>query len=61
MVSKYILEKKYLKLCKHCGKAFTAPNLKTEYDTFSCKIKKMYIRVEPKQTQIILVRLKDFL
>ena len=32
-----ILEKKYLKLCKHCGKAFTAPNPKTEYDTFSCK------------------------
>ena len=30
-------EKKYLKLCKHCGKAFTAPNPKTEYDTFSCK------------------------
>ena len=25
-----ILEKKYLKLCKHCGKAFTAPNPKTE-------------------------------
>ena len=32
-----IEEKKYLKLCKHCGKAFTAPNPKTEYDTFSCK------------------------
>ena len=32
-----IQEKKYLKLCKHCGKAFTAPNPKTEYDTFSCK------------------------
>lgn len=32
-----IKEKKYLKLCKHCGKAFTAPNPKTEYDTFSCK------------------------
>ena len=32
-----ILEKKYLKLCKHCGKAFTAANPKTEYDTFSCK------------------------
>lgn len=32
-----ILEKKYLKLCKHCGKAFTAPNPKTEYDIFSCK------------------------
>lgn len=32
-----ILEKKYLKLCKHCGKAFTAQNPKTEYDTFSCK------------------------
>lgn len=32
-----IIEKKYLKLCKHCGKAFTAPNPKTEYDTFSCK------------------------
>lgn len=32
-----ILEKKYLKLCKHCGKAFTASNPKTEYDTFSCK------------------------
>ena len=26
-----------MKLCKHCGKAFTAPNPKTEYDTFSCK------------------------
>ncbi len=32
-----IEEKKYLKLCKHCGKAFTASNPKTEYDTFSCK------------------------
>ena len=32
-----IQEKKYLKLCKHCGKAFTASNPKTEYDTFSCK------------------------
>ena len=32
-----ILEKKHLKLCKHCGKAFTARNPKTEYDTFSCK------------------------
>ena len=32
-----IEEKKYLKLCKHCGKAFTATNPKTEYDTFSCK------------------------
>jgi hypothetical protein len=32
-----IPEKKYLKLCKHCDKAFTAPNPKTEYDTFSCK------------------------
>ncbi len=32
-----IQEKKYLKLCKHCGKAFTAQNPKTEYDTFSCK------------------------
>lgn len=32
-----IEEKKYLKLCKHCGKSFTAPNPKTEYDTFSCK------------------------
>ena len=32
-----IEEKKYLKLCKHCGKAFTAPKPKTEYDTFSCK------------------------
>lgn len=32
-----IEEKKYLKLCKHCEKAFTAPNPKTEYDTFSCK------------------------
>lgn len=32
-----IEEKKYLKLCKHCGKAFTAQNPKTEYDTFSCK------------------------
>lgn len=32
-----IEEKKYLKLCKHCGKVFTAPNPKTEYDTFSCK------------------------
>jgi len=32
-----IQEKKYLKLCKHCGKAFTVPNPKTEYDTFSCK------------------------
>jgi hypothetical protein len=30
-------EKKYLKLCKHCGKAFVASNPKTEYDTFSCK------------------------
>ncbi len=35
-----IQEKKYLKLCKHCGKAFTAPNPKTEYDTFSCKNQK---------------------
>lgn len=41
-----IEEKKYLKLCKHCGKVFTAPNPKTEYDTFSCKIKKMFIKVE---------------
>ena len=32
-----ILEKKYLKLCKHCDKAFTAPNPKTECDAFSCK------------------------
>ena len=32
-----IQEKKYLKLCKHCGKAFVASNPKTEYDTFSCK------------------------
>lgn len=34
----YILaDKNYLKICKHCGKAFTAKNPKTEYDTFSCK------------------------
>ena len=32
-----IQEKKYLKLCKHCGKAFVASNPKAEYDTFSCK------------------------
>lgn len=32
-----IQEKKYLKICKHCGKAFTASNPKAEYDTFSCK------------------------
>ena len=32
-----IQEKKYLKLCKHCGKAFIANNPKTVYDTFSCK------------------------
>ena len=34
----YAIEnKKYLKTCKHCGKAFIAKNPKTEYDTFSCK------------------------
>ena len=32
-----IQEKKYLKLCKHCGKAFIASNPKAIYDTFSCK------------------------
>jgi hypothetical protein len=32
-----IQTKKYLKVCKHCGKAFIAKNPKTEYDTFSCK------------------------
>ena len=32
-----IQTKKYLKICKHCGKAFIAKNPKTEYDTFSCK------------------------
>ena len=32
-----IEEKKYLKLCKHCGKAFIANNPKAIYDTFSCK------------------------
>lgn len=32
-----IQEKKYLKLCKHCGKAFIANNPKAVYDTFSCK------------------------
>ena len=32
-----IQEKKYLKLCKHCGKAFVANNPKAVYDTFSCK------------------------
>lgn len=32
-----IQEKKYLKLCKHCGKAFIASNPKAVYDTFSCK------------------------
>lgn len=32
-----IQEKKYLKFCKHCGKAFIANNPKTVYDTFSCK------------------------
>ena len=41
-----IEEKKYLKFCKHCGKAFTAPNSKTLCATFSCKTKKMFIRVE---------------
>ena len=30
-------EQNPIKICKHCGKAFTAPNPKTEYDTFSCK------------------------
>ena len=32
-----IQEKKYLKFCKHCGKAFIANNPKALYDTFSCK------------------------
>ena len=28
------MHKRYI---RYCGKAFTAPNPKTEYDTFSCK------------------------
>ena len=32
-----IQEKKYLKICKHCGKVFIAKNPKAEYDTFNCK------------------------
>ena len=47
-----ILEKKYLKLCKHCGKAFTAPNPKQNMIHLVAKTKKMFIRAEQKQAQI---------
>ena len=47
-----ILEKKYLKLCKHCGKAFTASNPRTEYDTFSCKNQENVYKSRAKKEKI---------
>lgn len=54
----FVGEKPFLKICKHCGKAFIANNPKTEYDTYNCKNQENVYKSRAKLSSNV-IRTKD--